>query len=70
MKAIDLFEKIVFAAKRLVLDNDLTDDEAREISSVTDKVNTVRETYTDRKLYEVKAKALCEDLFGDKSQDE
>ena len=52
MKAIDLFEKIVFAAKRLVLDCDLTDEEAREISATTDRVNAVRETYTDRKLIE------------------
>lgn len=64
MKAIELFEKIVFAAKKLVLDFDLTNEEAQEISAATDKVNSVRETYTDRKLEEVKLKALCEDLFG------
>ena len=52
MKAIDLFEKIVFTAKRLVLDCDLTDEEAQEISAATDKVNEVREAYTDRKLKE------------------
>jgi len=52
MKAIDLFEKIVFTAKRLVLDCDLTDEEAQEISATTDKVNEVREAYTDRKLKE------------------
>jgi hypothetical protein len=52
MKAIDLFEKIVFAAKRLVLDCDLTDEEAREISATADRVNAVRETYTDRRLAE------------------
>ena len=52
MKAIDLFEKIVFTAKRLVLDCDLTNEEAREISEVTDTVNGVRDSYTDRKLKE------------------
>lgn len=67
MKAIELFEKIVFAAKRLVLDCDLADEEAREISAVTDKVNAVRESYTDRKLYEVKAKDLAKERDEDRA---
>lgn len=50
MKALDLFEKIVFAAKRLTLDYDLSDEEAKEIAAATDKVNEVRGRYTDRKL--------------------
>jgi hypothetical protein len=53
MKAIELFERIVFSAKRLVLDYDLSDDEAKEIASATDKVNEIRGQYTDRKLEEV-----------------
>jgi hypothetical protein len=55
MKAIELFERIVFSAKRLVLDYDLSDDEAQEIAAATDKVNEIRSKYTDRKLVEVKA---------------
>jgi hypothetical protein len=50
MKALDLFERIVFSAKRLVLDYDLSDEEAKEISAATDKVNEIRGKYTDRKL--------------------
>ncbi len=53
MKVLDLFERIVFSAKRLVLDHDLSDDEAREIAATTDKVNEIRGKYTDRKLEEV-----------------
>ncbi|KKN88800.1 hypothetical protein LCGC14_0244070 [marine sediment metagenome] len=53
MKVLDLFERIVFSAKRLVLDHDLSDEEAREIAEATDKVNKVRGKYTDRKLVEV-----------------
>jgi hypothetical protein len=53
MRAIDLFERIVFSAKRLVLDYDLSDNEAKEIAAATDKVNEIREQYTDRKLDEV-----------------
>lgn len=50
MKALDLFERIVFSAKRLVLDCGLSDEEAKEIATVTDKVNEIRGKYTDRKL--------------------
>ncbi len=50
MKALELLEKIVFAAKRLVLDCDLSDEEAKEISDATDKVNKVRDKYQDRKM--------------------
>jgi hypothetical protein len=53
MKAIELFERIVFSAKRLVLDHDLSDDEAQEIAAATDKVNEIRGKYTDRKLEQV-----------------
>jgi len=55
MKAIELFERIVFSAKRLVLDHDLSDDEAKEIAEATDKVNEIRDKYTDRKLIEIEA---------------
>lgn len=50
MKALDLFERIVFSAKRLVLDCGLSDEEAKEIAAVTDRVNEIRGKYTDRKL--------------------
>ena len=50
MKALDLFERIVFSAKRLVLDYDLSDEEAKEIAAATDRVNEIRGQYTDRKL--------------------
>ena len=50
MKALDLFERIVFSAKRLVLDFDLSDEEAKEIAAATDKVNEIRGRYTSRKL--------------------
>lgn len=53
MKALDLFERIVFSAKRLILDYDLSDEEAKEISAATDKVNEIRGRYTDRKLVNV-----------------
>jgi hypothetical protein len=53
MKALELFERIVFSAKRLVLDYDLSDDEAKEIASATDRVNEIRGKYTDRKLEQV-----------------
>lgn len=53
MKALDLFERIVFSAKRLILDYDLSDDEAKEISAATDKVNEIRGRYSDRKLTNV-----------------
>lgn len=53
MKAIELFERIVFSAKRLVLDYDLSDNEAKEIAEATDKVNEIRGKYTDRKLEEM-----------------
>lgn len=53
MKALELFERIVFSAKRLVLDHDLSDDEAKEIASATDKVNKIRGRYTDRKLRDI-----------------
>jgi hypothetical protein len=53
MKALELFERIVFSAKRLVLDYDLSDDEAKEIASATDKVNEIRGKYSDRKLEEI-----------------
>ena len=54
--AIELFERIVFSAKRLVLDHDLSDDEAKEIAAATDKVNVIRGKYADRKLEEVDSK--------------
>jgi hypothetical protein len=50
MKALELFERMVFSAKRLVLDFDLSDEEAKEISAATDKVNAIRDKYTKRKL--------------------
>lgn len=53
MKVLDLFERIVLAAKRLVLDYDLSDDEAKEISAATDKVNEVRGKYATRKLEKI-----------------
>lgn len=53
MKAYALFERIVTSAKRLVLDFDLSDEEAKEISAATDKVNKIRGRYTDRKLTEI-----------------
>ena len=52
MKALDLFERIVFSAKRLVLDFDLSDKEAQEIAAATDRVNEIRGNYADRKLEE------------------
>lgn len=53
MKALELFERIVFSAKRLVLDYDLSDEEAKEIAAATDRVNEIRGQYTDRKLESV-----------------
>jgi hypothetical protein len=61
MKALDLFERIVFSAKRLVLDYDLSEEEAKEISAATDKVNKVRGQYTDRKLALHKLNAMEEE---------
>ena len=60
-KALDIFEKIVFAAKRLVLDCDLSDEEAKEISAATDLVNGIRGKYTDRKLAALSKFASHED---------
>jgi len=54
MKAIrsplNAFDKITDFLKRLVLDYDLTDDEANKLSKVTDEVNEVREKYVDKRL--------------------
>lgn len=49
-KPLELFDRIADAAKRLVLDYDLTDEEAKELAAATDKVNEARGKYTDRKL--------------------
>ena len=49
-----LFDRIADALRRLVLDNDLNDEEGAALATVTDEVNEVRGKYTDRRIGEIK----------------
>lgn len=50
LKPLKLFESIAESAKRLILDYDLQDEEAKKLANIVDEANKTREQYTDRKL--------------------
>ena len=50
MLVFDLFERITFSIKRLITEEDLSDEEAQRLSQATNEVNAVRDAYTTRKL--------------------
>jgi hypothetical protein len=62
---LDLFERITFSAKRLVTEEDLSDEEAQRLSRATDEINAVRDSYTTRKLHGVfrHPDNFCEDTW-------
>lgn len=53
LTSLRLFDRLASVLKRLTLDTDLNDEEGAVLAKVTDKVNDIRDKYTDRKAEEV-----------------
>lgn len=50
MKTLLLFDNMTLAIKKLVLDCDITSEEAGDLAHIADELNDVRENYINRKL--------------------
>ena len=53
LNSLRLWDRLASALKRVTLDSDLNDEEGAALACITDEVNEVRDSYTDRKVEEV-----------------